>query len=145
MNKHTKLAFILAPILLVGGYIASDLYVEHQASQAKVFHLDVQGNCDVKANSCVLQSGEFMLGVSDKQGFTQVNSTFPLDTITLFLVSEQNVAVAHPLGMKHSAYYWQAKTPLGRAIAEAGSSYRLRLIAKIKGGAYISEFVTTTQ
>lgn len=145
MNKHTKMAFLLAPVLLIGGYVASDFYVEHEASQPKIINMTVQEHCDIKASSCILQSGEFLIGVSDKDGITKINATFPLDTATLFFVDNQDQSTAHALGMNHSAYYWQAETPLGKTIAQPGSSQKMRLIAKIKGGAYISEFVTITK
>ncbi|MFT4924262.1 MAG: hypothetical protein ACI8WB_000340 [Phenylobacterium sp.] len=145
MNKHTKLAFLLAPLLLVGGYIASDLYLEHEADQQKIFNMAVQGECDIKAGLCVLQSGKFQLGFSDMDGITRINSTFPLDTATLFMVNGQGQATPHPLGMIQSPYYWQSKTKLGAAIAKPGASYKLRVIANIKGGSYIGEFVTTSR
>jgi len=46
--------------------------------------------------------------------------------------------------MKKSPYYWRSNTPLGDLLANKGDSYKLRLIAKIKGGQYISEFYTQT-
>ena len=36
MNRHTKLALFVVPFLLLGGYIVSDYYIEHQAEQEKV-------------------------------------------------------------------------------------------------------------
>ena len=50
----------------------------------------------------------------------------------------------YPLGMKKSPYYWRSNTPLGGLLANKGDSYKLRLIAKIKGGQYIGEFYTQT-
>ena len=50
----------------------------------------------------------------------------------------------YPLGMKKSPYYWRSNTPLGELVAKQGDSYKLRLIAKIKGGQYIGEFYTQT-
>ncbi|TYK65711.1 hypothetical protein [Colwellia echini] len=144
MNKHLKIAFLVAPILAIAGFGLADLYSENEAAQVKLIQLVAEGNCDVSQNDCVLSSGEFQINVSDQGGVTEINSTFPLDTATLFLVDENDKMTAYPLGMKKSPYYWRNNTPLGELVANQGDSYKLRLVAKIKGGQYISEFYTTT-
>ena len=144
MNKHTKLAFMVAPFLAVIGYIAADYYNEFQADQEKVIQLVPEGRCDVINQDCVLISGEFKINVTDKGGMTEINSTFPLDSATLFLVDKNSKATAYPLGMQKSPYYWRNKTALRSLVANKGDNYKLRLIAKIKGGQYISEFNTQT-
>ncbi len=144
MNKHTKMALMVAPFLILGGYIASDFYIEDQAQKQRVFQLVPYGHCDVINQSCILKSGEFEVNVFDEAGITKVNATFPLDTATLFLVdAEQNVST-HQLGMTDSPYYWQSPTALRSLIPKKGDKYKLRLIANIKGGQYISEFYTQT-
>ena len=144
MNKHTKLAFMIAPFLAVFGYIGADYYDEHEANQQKIIQLVPEGQCDVINQSCILKSGEFKINVSDKNGETIVNTTFPLDSATLFLVDEANKATPYPLGMQKSPYYWRSKTTLRGLASQQGDSYKLRLIAKIKGGQYIAEFMTET-
>jgi len=144
MNKHIKMAFMVAPFLIIGGYVASDFYIEHKADQQRVFHLKSVGDCDVINQNCILKSGEFEVNVFDKNGITNVNSTFPLDTATLFLVDDKNNVTPHQLGMIESPYYWQSSTALSRLISQKGKKHKLRLIANIKGGQYISEFYTQT-
>ena len=144
MNKHTKLAFMVAPFLAILGFVGADYYNEHQAGQLKIIELSPEGHCDVANQNCVLRSGEFKVNISDEAGVTQVNSTFPLDSATLFLVDKSDKMTPYPLGMKKSPYYWRSNTPLGDLLANKGDSYKLRLIAKIKGGQYISEFYTQT-
>lgn len=145
MNKHTKTAFMVAPILAVIGYIAADYYEENQAQEEKIIQLVPFGNCDVINHKCILRAGDFEVNVFDKNHLTTVNSTFPLDTATIFLVDENNNATPYPLGMIQSPYYWHAETNLRDLIAYSGQSYKLRLVANIKGGSYISEFYTTTK
>lgn len=142
MNRHTKLAIIIAPILVVLGYIGSDYYLEETAQKGQVFELKTEGRCDVLMQKCVLNSGDFKVNVFDKKGYTTVNSTFPLDSVILFLVDENNQAIPYPLGMQETAYYWHSKTPLRENFAASGKVQKLRLIAKIKGGQYIGEFLT---
>lgn len=138
------MALMVAPVLILGGYIASDYYLEHQADQTRLFHLQPDGHCDIINQKCILKAGEFELNVYDKQGVTGINSTFPLDSAVLFLVDNHNVATPYPLGMQDTPYYWQSPTNLAELIGDEGASHKLRVIAKIKGGQYISEFYTQT-
>ncbi len=144
MNRHIKVAFMVAPILAVIGFIGADYYDENEASQEKIIQLVPESYCDVINDGCVLISGEFKINVSDRAGITEVNSTFPLDSVTLFLVDKDNKMTEYPLGMQSSPYYWQRETPLRSFVGTTGNTYKLRLIAKIKGGQYISEFNTKT-
>jgi len=144
MNRHLKAAFMVAPFLAILGYIGADFYNENQASKEKIIQLVPEGHCDVINQNCVLKSGDFKVNVSDKEGVTEINSTFPLDSATLFLVDKSDKMTPYPLGMQKSPYYWRSKTALRSLVANKGDSYKLRLIAKIKGGQYISEFYTQT-
>jgi len=143
MNKHTKVAVLVAPLLAVLGYITSDYYIESEANESKLVTLQAEAPCAVLAGECILISGDFKINVFDKAGTTVINSTFPLDKAVLFLVDDENIATPYPLTQVQSNYYWQAQTPLRElANASASTSYKLRLIASIKGGDYISEFET---
>ncbi len=144
MNRHTKIAIFVAPILILLGYVLSDMYMEYEASKMKIVELTPFGHCDVKNQKCILKSGEFEINVMDDKGITTVNSTYPLDTATLFLVDKQNQAAPYQLGMKDSPYYWKRETPLGTLIANKGESHKLRVIIEIKGGKYFAEFYTQT-
>ncbi len=144
MNRHLKVAFMVAPFLAILGYIGADFYNENEASKEKIIQLVPEGHCDIINQSCVLKSGEFKVNISDEDGLTEVNSTFPLDSATLFLVDKADKMTSYPLGMKKSPYYWRSKTELRSLVSNKGDSYKLRLIAKIKGGQYISEFYTQT-
>ena len=145
MNKHTRTAFLVAPILTVIGYIAADYYEEDQAEKEKVIQLVPFGDCDVINRQCILKAGDFEVNVFDKNNLTTVNSTFPLDSATLFLVDENNHPTAYPLGIIQSSYYWHTETNLRELTGHSGQRYKLRLIVNIKGGQYISEFHTKTQ
>ena len=133
MNKHTKTAIIVAPILTILGFALADLWEENNASQSRAFELVPFGHCDVTQQKCILKTGEFEVNVMDDKGITTVNSTFPIDKATPF-----------PLGMKDSPYYWKRETPLGSLVKNKGDSYKLRLVIEIKGGKYFSEFKTQT-
>ncbi|MGB1263754.1 MAG: hypothetical protein ACPG52_12650 [Cognaticolwellia sp.] len=144
MNRHTKLALMVAPFLILGGYIASDFYVENQADKPRIFNMVPFGHCDVVNQKCILKSGDFEINILDSAGTTTLNATFPLDSATIFLVDSDNRAQAYPLGMRDSPYYWQSATPLHSNISAKGYKQKLRVIARIKGGQYIAEFYTQT-
>lgn len=144
MNKHTKVAIIVAPILAIGGYIASDFYIEDQAHEQRIFTLSPEGSCDVLAQQCVLTSGDFKVNVYDENGTTYINSTYPIDEATLFLVDKEDQATSYQLQMKDSPYYWYRDTPLRASTSNTNDTHKIRLIAQIKGGQYISEFYTQT-
>ncbi|MFT4807784.1 MAG: hypothetical protein ACI9LX_001107 [Paraglaciecola sp.] len=145
MNKHIRTAFMVAPLLAVIGYIAADYYEEDQAEEEKVIELVQFENCDVINQQCILKAGDFEVNVFDKNNLTTVNTTFPLDSATIFLVDEFNNPTAYPLGMIQSPYYWHTQTNLRELIGDPGQSYKLRLVVNIKGGSYISEFYTKTK
>lgn len=144
MNKHTKIAFFVAPLLLVFGYIGSDIYMESQAMKKRVFMLEPEaGFCDVLAKNCILRSGDLKLSLYDDNGLTTLNSTFPLDTATLFLVDDNDQPQVFQMGMKDSPYYWYQKTPIRELNPNPGDKQKLRLIATIKGGQYVAEFISS--
>ncbi|REL31180.1 hypothetical protein [Thalassotalea euphylliae] len=144
MNKHTKLAIFIAPFLLLGGYIASDYYLEYQASQDKVVELVPDGHCDVINETCVFAAGDLLVNVYDKNGVTGVNSTYPIDSAVLFIVDSAKQYQTYNLAMANSPYYWQQPTDLRERISEKGEKQRMRVIVTIKGGKYISEFYSQT-
>jgi len=145
MNKHTKVAIFVAPVLAILGWALSDIYLESQSMKKRLYTLTPEaGFCDVMAKNCVLRSGEFQLSLYDENGKTTLNSTFPLDTATLFLVDKKNNAQAYRMGMTDSPYYWYQSTPLSGNLSRQGSKQKLRIIATIKGGQYVAEFISTT-
>jgi hypothetical protein len=145
LNRHTKIAIFVAPILVILGFAASDLWLENKASEARIFQMTPDsGVCDIMASKCVLVSGEFKISVYQENGLTTINSTFPLDTATLFLVDENDIPSVFQMGMKDSPYYWYQSTPLESLAKSPGSRQKVRLIATVKGGQYISEFYSVT-
>lgn len=143
LNRHTKIAIFVAPILMILGFGASDLWVENKAMEARFYEMTPESPyCDIKNDRCVLVSGEFKISVYQENGLTTLNATFPLDTATLFLVDENDNAKVYRMGMKDSPYYWYQKTPIESL--SAGSQQKVRFIATVKGGQYVAEFYSTT-
>ena len=145
LNRHTKIAIFIAPILMILGFAASDLWISNKAEEARFFEMKAESqNCDIVNDKCILSSGEFKISVYEQEGLTTLNSTFPLDTATLFLVDENEQATAYRMGMKDSPYYWYQVTPIASQAQFPGSQQKVRFIATVKGGQYIAEFYSTT-
>jgi hypothetical protein len=144
MNKHTKIALFVAPVLIILGYILSDIYLENNAYNDKVVQLLPVGNCDVLNKSCVLEADDLQVSIYDENGTTFINSTFQLTKATLFLVDINGQSTEVKLQMHDNPFYWKQDTQLRQLTSNSGDKYKLRLIAEIKGGKYISEFYTKT-
>jgi len=146
LSRHTKVAIFVAPILMILGFALSDIWVENKAMKKRFFEMEPEGGkCDILANECILRSGEFQISVYYENGLTTLNSTFPLDTATLFLVDNQDVSTTYRMGMKDSPYYWYQTTPIKDIAGESGSEQKVRMVATVKGGQYIAEFLSVTQ
>lgn len=144
MNKHKKLAFFVAPFLAILGWVAADLYVDNNAQEKRLFVLEQDLYCDVIGQKCILRSGDFKVNVYQEGQDTVVNSTFPLDTATLFMVDDNGQAAPFRLGMTKSPYYWRAQTNIEQQLAAHHSTQKMRLILTIKGGQYVAEFESKT-
>jgi hypothetical protein len=145
LNRHTKIAIFVAPVLMILGFGASDLWMESKAMETRFFEMTPESqNCDILSGKCILVSGKFKISVYQQNGLTTLNSTFPLDTATLFLVDENDSATPYRLGMKESPYYWFQATPIEKLAKKPGTRQKIRFVATVKGGQYVAEFYSTT-
>ncbi len=89
MNKHQKLALIVAPFLLIGGYIAADYYSIAQdkaAMEQKAGRMTTLGDCNLQKGSCILQKGPLEMTLSVDQataGQLLLVSNQPLEGVTI--------------------------------------------------------------
>ena len=139
MNRHTRLAIVLAPFLLVGGYVASDQYMEYKANEPKVFQLVTQDECNIQSGKCILESGELLVSISDEDGITKVNTSFPVDSVMLSLVHGGSKETIYGLDMAQNPQYWEKQTDIRLRAAGDDPSEKLRVVVKMKGSIYLSE------
>ncbi|MGV6858089.1 MAG: hypothetical protein ACWA5X_03860 [bacterium] len=53
LSPHMRLALVIAPLLAVGGYVATDMYKEADVPDEQVYRLQAQGDCHLASgNSC---------------------------------------------------------------------------------------------
>lgn len=145
MNRDKRLAIILAPFLLVGGYVVSDQYIESKANEPKIFALSTIDECKMFTGDCILQSGDMKINITDENGFTKSNTSFPVDTVAISLVYNDGKEVIYGLEKAdNSAQYWERKTDIRTSITQSGTASILRVVVNRKGSSYFSEFSPAT-
>jgi hypothetical protein len=142
MNKHTKLAIFIAPFLLVGGYIASDAYLDHKANQPKIFQLQTSGNCDLLGKGCLQQSGDMQVMITDENGITKANTSYPVDSVAISLVFPNGDETIYGLEQDTNQHYWKRNTTIRQKLSEndATNTQKMRILVKMKGNMYLNEF-----
>ncbi len=139
LNKHTKLAILLAPLLIIGGYIASDQYVAHKANEQKIFSLSTPNPCDIFKAGCVLTSGNMQINITDNSGITKANTSFPVDSVVISLVYNNGKETIYRLDETQNPQYWARETDIKKA-AVNGLANTIRILIKERGNMYLSEF-----
>lgn len=139
MNKQIKLALFIAPLLIVGGYIASDEYVAHQTSKGRLFKLSLEEDCQLFSGDCILKSGDVLVNITDESGVTKINTSYPADKATISLVLIDNKEIIYDLNKASNFQYWQRKTAIRASQFNQQSLKSLRIMVKIKGDLYLSE------
>lgn len=143
MNRDQKIAIFLAPFLLVGGYVASDFYLESKDNETQLFTLQHKNECQMFSGDCILQSGDMQINITDRNGVTQGNTSHPVDSVAVSLVYNDGREVIYGLEKDKNPQYWSRQTDIGKAFREENSANRLRLIVRRKGSTYLSEFIPT--
>lgn len=139
MNRQNKLALIIAPFLMLGGYILSDTYL---ANKAEVYQLVTTGTCDALNNQCQLESGKLQIRLTDTKGKLDLLANHPLDRVTLFVVDKSGQSTPIQMAMQEKANRWYRQTPLREWVKQGQSDGVLRIIVEIGADKYISEFKT---
>lgn len=144
MNKDKKLAIILAPFLLIGGYVVSDQYIESKANVAKIYAFAPNGECAMFTSGCILQSGDMQINITDQNGVTKANTSYPVDTVAISLVYDTGKEIIYELEKAANPQYWEKKTDIRTALIQHKTAQKLRVAVKRKGSTYLSEFSPKT-
>ncbi|MEO1963239.1 MAG: hypothetical protein ABGX64_05670 [Cycloclasticus sp.] len=138
MNKHSKLALLLAPFLIIGGYIASDQYIAYNDNKTRIFTLLVSSECDIFKRGCILESGNMQINITHNKGITKANTSFPVDSVLISHLHVDGNETIYSLNKAGSFQYWERETDLGNAISN-DLNYTLRVVIKQKGRVYLCE------
>ena len=142
LSNHSKLAILLAPFLVVGGYIASDYYVASKVNEQRIFKLSTPPQCDIFKLGCILTSGNMQVSITDNLGITKANTSFPVDSVVISLVYNKGNETLYRLDKAQNAQYWERQTDIKKAVTD-GLAHTLRVLIKDKGNIYINEFNAT--
>ena len=142
MNKHTKVALVVAPFLLIGGYGLMDLYLK-ETEEPRFMELEVEGaDCNITANRCFLSSGNFELSIYNEDGDTVVNTNLAMYRVSLFTVDADGNASEYQMGMNVSdPFYWRTQMGLSEVIAANPNGVTMRIITQVENTSYAAEFV----
>lgn len=141
MSRDKKLAIILAPFLLVAGWVLSDIYVETKANDPRFYEFTLDTNCALFASGCILESGDMKIKITDDAGLTRANTSYPVDTVAISLLYDSGKEIIYELKQQAAnPQYWERATDIRKAMVEDKSAKILRIAVKNKGNTYLSQF-----
>ena len=142
INPHLKVAFVVAPLLAIGGWGLAEMYWTATNPEA-ARHLAPRRACDLRVKACRLKAGGlqlFIRGDFDESGrlrALRIESTMPLDTVVASvapLKAEDDKPVRFSSG---NGRLWRARLP--HAPPPGEEARRLRLVATAGKKTYIGE------
>ena len=139
MSRDKKIAIILAPFLLVAGYVLSDMYIESKANEPRFFEFTLQGECAVFTTGCILESGDMKINITDQSGITRANTSYPVDTVAISLLYDSGKEIIYELKQTANPQYWERATEIRQAMIEEKAAKILRVAVKRKGSTYLSQ------
>ena len=140
MNKHTRLAVILAPFLAIGGYIASGYFLDDTVHAPRLLTLNQEAPCNMLSTPCVLNATGLTFQLSHENGETIVTSSVGMANIAIAFVGSDGKEAAYPLSPSDRQKKWKAATTYEQMRATFGADTSVRLAAKIENLTYIHEF-----
>lgn len=140
MNRHLKIAFVVAPFLLVGGYILGDYYAKYEhGKKTFTYPLTKTADCDVLQTPCVLEQRELRVKVSDQEGLTRIDSSHVLNGVALSYLDSQGKEWPFTLEpLEPVKRVWGIKTDI-REKASQGEAKKIRLVLIMEQSYFITE------
>ena len=145
MNRHLKIAFIVAPFLAIGGYALVDQYDYYQArKQIKaLFPLKVDGNCVLLGEGCSLTNPalKLRLSVSGSPGNglipMQLESSAPLSGGKLGFGELGSKLPQKSLMPGRDGQHWKVALP--QVVVGTDSEINLKMVVTSGGRVYIAD------
>lgn len=138
LNKHTKLAIIIAPFLAIGGYIAAGYYSDAQMNKERFLNLVQEGTCQLQQGDCKLHNGAFQINLAQKDAGIHLTTTHPIDHAVISLVDVSN--------HKEKLYPLKQTTNRGNWLLAAHAfqqvkSEKIRVLITISKTSYLAEIM----
>ena len=150
MSPHVKAATIIAPFLLIGGYIAADYFQTSkeeklQTSQAQntpAYELELTSKCRIPEAVCVLRKEGLIITLkSDNRNF-YIESNMGLEGATLGLAQPDRVTRGVTMQSLSNNKHWQtAIRTLSNLNEELPLMMRVAMVSN--GTRYYAEFPIT--
>ena len=141
MNKHSKLAIIIAPFLAIGGYIATDYYDKYQTDKKRYHNITVQGKCDIDTGPCLLEGAGLTLEYTIKGDITNIESNYPLGSAAIG-ISNNGDDKPFNLIPQDDRKNWTINTANYKQSLST-NEMAIRLVVTAKGHTFFSEFSNT--
>ncbi len=147
MTPHMKAATIIAPFLLIGGYIIADYYQsekekEYLSSQAKkieAFELDKVSECGLLDEPCEFRKEGLVLIMSADSNSYHIDSNEALKGVTIGLAQPDRETRTLQMYQIDKPTHWAI--PIRRLTNfQENAPLQMRLAAESKGKRYYAEF-----
>ncbi|MBF0219616.1 MAG: hypothetical protein HQL49_08830 [Gammaproteobacteria bacterium] len=143
MNRHSKTAIVIAPFLIVGGYIAADYYDNAQKAQQNIFPLEAKESCHLQQSACYLRHEKLSITLNYQQQL-QISSNYPLDELAMSLIDAAGTEVRVKMYPSLNRQQWSSTHPTKEAETRRDNPLPplpewVRIAAIINGGYYLSE------
>jgi len=117
MTPHTKAATIIAPFLLIGGYIAADFYASTkeekihttEAKSTTAYGLTLSSKCRMPDEPCILRKDQLVITVSADAKYYYLESNMKLEGVTLGLAQIDRVTRGLEMQRVSDSSHWIAK------------------------------------
>ena len=139
MNKHIKLAIVIAPFLAIGGYIATDYYDTYQVNKKRYHTITVEGQCDIDTGPCLLKGAGLILEFSKNGEVTNLEANYPLSTVAIGMLGSDEPTNLTPDTSKKN---WSVNTSTYmKSVNSYGNA--IRVLVSAKNHFFFSEFSST--
>ena len=137
MNKHKKLAFIVAPFLAIGGYIAADYYDRFQVDKKRYHTLKIEGKCDIDQGPCLLKGAGLILEYTIVGELTNIEANHPLGAAAIGMKGGE---VEKPFSLEPKIDKKNWTIPTLEFKNSSTNSGTVRLVVTAKDHTFFSEF-----
>jgi hypothetical protein len=111
MNRHVKIALIMAPVLGLVSYGITGYFQPKQEQKKGDYELSMAGECRPSDNSCVMKAGKFEIKLIStiKKGKRQlaVISNQPVSLLSMALAPDNNEFTQFEMMKSDDKKYWQ--------------------------------------
>jgi hypothetical protein len=139
MNKHTKIAVLIAPFLAIGGYVASGYYLDSIADKEQLLKLKLEAPCNLIQSPCKLTADHLLLELSLKDNRLSLATSHPLNQATVSILNTADNESVHRLTTADKGHKWQSKESVLTASSTTKNA-TVRIHAVIQNLNYLHEF-----